>query len=625
MARSGGIVDQSDVSKRSVRGASIEELLDTQRHVLALISRNAPLKESLAAIARFSESWIPGMKGSILRWEPESGRLREGGYGSLPPSFADTVDGLVPGPKAGSCGTCAYVKERVISRDVFDDPLWEDFHGLCREYDIRSAWSSPLLASRDGGLLGVFGMYHPEVRPMTADDEALVDHFARLAAMAIERHRDDAAQEYRATHDVLTGLGNRRLLNEHAPAWLDAARASGSSLSVAFLDLDDFKAINDTFGHVLGDKLLQDVSLRMREYAGDDALIARFGGDEFVIVLRESVDQALERLEQLRRALALNLQLGSIAVQVRYSAGVVDALAEDAGTEFDEIVGQADEMARKAKSDGGDRSAVADVSASRRWRMRNVIARGMVSALQAQDDAIVPYFQPIVSLPDVRVQGFEMLLRLGEPSLADIPISECIAVAEHTGQIHDIGRRMLSRAFQTLSDDDGPFGGLYLNVNVSVRQLMSRQFLDDVKALVAAHPQVVPRICLEVTESQWLDPNGPAGDLLRDLKALGLALALDDFGTGHASLSYLQSLPFDTVKIDRHFVSQVESDARHRSICVALLAMARSCGMTAVAEGVETASQAALLAELGYDRAQGYLWSRPLPMAAAIDWLAEHR
>ena len=111
------------------------------------------------------------------------------------------------------------------------------------------------------------------------------------------------------------------------------------------------------------------------------------------------------------------------------------ALAEDAGTEFDEIVGQADEMARKAKSDGGDRSAVADVSASRRWRMRNVIARGMVSALQAQDDAIVPYFQPIVSLPDVRVQGFEMLLRLGEPSLADIPISECIAVAEHTGQI----------------------------------------------------------------------------------------------------------------------------------------------------------------------------------------------
>jgi cyclic di-GMP phosphodiesterase Gmr len=248
----------------------------------------------------------------------------------------------------------------------------------------------------------------------------------------------------------------------------------------------------------------------------------------------------------------------------------------------------------------------------------------MAAALRSPD-VISPHYQPIGSLPDGSVQGFEVLLRLAEPSLASVSIAECIAVAEHTGLIHELGRRMLEQAFAVLADEASPFPDLYLNVNVSVRQLMSRQFLDDVKALVATYPEVVPRICLEVTESQWLDPNGPAGDLLRDLRSLGLKLALDDFGTGHASLSYLQALPFDTVKIDRHFVSGVESDPRHRSICVALLAMARSCDMTAVAEGVETASQAALLADLGYDRAQGYLWAKPLPLRAAIDWLAAHR
>lgn len=617
-------MDQLVIDRKDGRGASIEQLLDMQRHVLALISRNAPLQESLSAIARFSEAWIPGMKGSILRWDPDSGRLRRGGYGSLPASFAETVDGLVPGPKAGSCGTCAYLNERVISTDVFDDPLWEDFHALCRQYGIRSAWSSPLIASRDGSLLGVFGMYHPAVRPMTTDDEALVDHFAHLASMAIERYRDDAAQQYRATHDVLTGLGNRRLLDEEGPRCLAKARAQGGSLSVAFLDLDNFKAINDTFGHIYGDQLLKSVAVRLREYCGEEALIARFGGDEFVAVFDESVDMVQARLEQLRESLALSINVGSLPVQVRYSAGVVDARSEDAGAEFSEIIAQADEMARRAKTDGGDRTAVADAVTSKRWKLRTGLARGMSFALRAPD-AIVPFFQPIVSLSTGEVQGFEMLLRLRDPALAKVSPGECIEVAEYTGLIHDIGRRMLEEAFALLAQVPGPLAGFYLNVNVSVRQLMNRQFLDDVKGLVEAHPAVVPRICLEVTESQWLDPSGPAGDLLRDLKDLGLKLALDDFGTGHASLSYLQSLPFDTVKIDRHFVNHVETDARRRSICIALLAMARSCGMSAVAEGVETDSQAAVLAEMGYDRAQGYRWSRPMPLSATIDWLAARR
>ena len=184
-----------------------EALLKAQQRVLAHLAGNSSLAESLAEIARFAEACIPGMFSSILYFDNRAGCLRRGGYGKLPDSFAAIVDGLVPGPASGSCGTCAYRADRVISEDVFTDPLWAGFHDLCREYHIRSAWSTPLKSSRDGSLLGVFGMYHPEVRVPSAADLQLVDHFVHLAAIAAERYRDNCDRVYAAEHDLLTDLG----------------------------------------------------------------------------------------------------------------------------------------------------------------------------------------------------------------------------------------------------------------------------------------------------------------------------------------------------------------------------------------------------------------------------------
>ena len=177
------------------------------------------------------------------------------------------------------------------------DLLWADFHALCQQYEIRSAWSSPLIAARDGSLLGVFGMYHADVRPMTQDDEELVNHFADLAAMAIERHNEQALQRYQATHDVLTGLGNRRLLEEEGPRLREAALQDGDHLCAVFIDLDNFKSINDTFGHTLADEVLAKIAARMRQHFGDESLVTRFGGDEFVALCREPQNAVLERIE----------------------------------------------------------------------------------------------------------------------------------------------------------------------------------------------------------------------------------------------------------------------------------------------------------------------------------------
>jgi diguanylate cyclase (GGDEF)-like protein len=601
------------------REIRIAQLLDAQHEVLSLISRNAPLHESLSAIARFSESWIPGMKGSILRYDSPRARLTRGGYGQLPGEFADIVDGLVPGPLAGSCGACAYHKRRIISHDVFTDPLWGDFHELCRRFSIRSAWSSPLIASRDGSLLGVFGMYHSDIRPMSHDDEELVNHFADLAAMAIERFNAESLQRHLATHDVLTGLGNRRLLEEEGPRWQQDAIAQSANLCAVFIDLDNFKSINDTFGHTLADELLAKIAAKIQEHFSESALVTRFGGDEFIVLMRAPQGAAIECLEALRHTLGRSVSMGEIHVEVRFSAGLVDIHNIGASGTFADLVSASDEMARRAKSAGGDRCISADRSAAQAWSRRHQLNHALKRAL-GQPNAIDPHLQPILSLADGTLQGFEMLLRLRDAKIASTPIGECIAVAEQTGLIHDIGNRMLKAAFELLETYPIEFKNLYLNVNISVRQLMSRNFLTTLRDLVDAYPQLTPRICLEVTESHWLDANGAAGDLLREIHALGFKLALDDFGTGHASLSYLQSLPFDSVKMDRHFVEHIETNARDASVCQALLAMAHSCGMTAVAEGVETRAQADRLSQMGYDCAQGYLYSRPMPVQSALAW-----
>ena len=599
------------------RGERLAGLLDAQQRVLSLIARNAPLEDTLNAIAVFAEAWIPGMKGSILCYDAAAGQLRRGGYASLPASFADTVDGLVPGPAMGSCGTCAYRQQRVISEDVFTDPLWDGFHDLCRQYAIRSAWSSPLIASSDQSLLGVFGMYHPEIRRMSADDEALVDHFAHLAALAIERHRDQARQHHLATHDALTGLGNRRLLAESGEARLFESQATGLPLSVVFIDLDNFKSANDTFGHVLGDRVLREVAVQMRDVFGVAAPLVRFGGDEFVVVLQESAASAMNRIEALRATLSRSIRIDALNMDVRFSAGLVEAGKLAPLSAFEDLVLQADEMSRRAKLDGGDRCAVADAATTERWSLRHRIARGLVEALETPG-TIAPHLQPVVTLPRGEVHGYELLLRFGSGPLTGLPVSEVIDVAEQSGLIIELGNRILDFAYSLLADYPTALSGKQLNVNVSVRQLASREFMDRIRSLAHNHPQLTRQVCLEITESHWLDTNGPAAAVLDELKQLGLRLALDDFGTGHASLSYLQALPFDVVKIDRHFVTNVDSDLRNRSICMALLAMARSCSMQVVAEGVETQAEADTLTAIGFDQAQGYLWSRPVPVARAL-------
>ncbi len=611
-----------------------EAMLIGQREVLELIAKGAPLRETLSAIAAFAERHIPGMKASILYYDPAIKKLRRGGYGQLPSSFADIVDGLVPSAKAGSCGTCAWRKERVISEDVFIDPLWDGFHDLCRAYDIRSAWSSPLLSYADDGLLGVFGMYHPKVRVPTVADLQIVDQFTHLATIATQRHRTDETNRYRANYDALTQLRNRYGLMSEVGTVIESHLSTQTPLSLVFIDLDSFKGFNDAFGHLDADQLLRNVCDKIQATLKDAQLLARFGGDEFVTLLPVSTEVAIRQLQVLRQVLAEGVKIAGHQLPVNFSAGVIAVTPEM--RDIETLIFEADEAVRESKHCGGGHTLLVDAERA----LRSIKKRGLPMRIEAALDArnLYPHAQPIVRLSDQKIVGYELLFRLNDAQLASVPVLECIAEAERVGLIHRIGKEMLEAGVQFLARPEQQHSEVYLSINVSVRQLLQPDLADTFIEIVRRAGVDPGRICLEITESAQIDPGSPARNVINQFKSLGFKLAIDDFGTGYASLAHLQSLPFDVLKIDRQFVQQLDTllekgDRSNKSLvnlwfaskekklvskggsmCRALIAMAKACQLTIVAEGIETEAQAKALQRLGCQMGQGYLWAKPFPL-----------
>ena len=595
-----------------------EQLLAAQQQVLEQVARAAPLFDTLTAISRYSEASIPTMMASILVFDDATQSLRKGGYGRLPATFAAAVDGMGPGPATGSCGTAAFRRERVISEDVRIDPLWGAFREFAASYGIQSAWSSPIIGS-DGRLLGVFGMYYGDCRAPTADDLSFVDHFVHLAAVAIERHRVDTDRDHQATHDSLTGLGNRRKL-ERTVARL-AADPATKPLCIAVLDLDHFKMHNENLGHRIADMLLQDVGARIAATAGVDDLPIRFGGDQFVLLTPSSNDSMHGRFSRLITSFEQPFEVDGIRVRLSVSAGIVEWNPHT--TDFETGLYQAEQACIAAKERGRDRWVAFGAEDRQVVVERRRVGRVLADAIAAQK--VLAHLQPIVDLATGAPVGFEMLARLVDPPSGVIMPSVFIPIAEESSLIDALGMSVFRSTCQLLASAGPQFDGLTANVNVSIRQLMRDGFPKAAAAAAAEFGVAPSRLCLEITESQWLDGDGPARSALLELKALGFRLALDDFGTGYASLSLLQSVPFDVVKIDRSFTASLGDNGRGTALCEAALRMAAACGMRVTAEGVETQEQADLLRVMGCQQGQGYLWSRPLPSADAIAWIEKRQ
>ncbi|MDI6101325.1 bifunctional diguanylate cyclase/phosphodiesterase [Actinoplanes sp. NEAU-A12] len=427
---------------------------------------------------------------------------------------------------------------------------------------------------------------------------------------------------HEAYHDPLTQLANRALFREQAAT---ALREAGA-VTVLHLDLDGFKRVNDSLGHLAGDQLLVQIADRLRGCVRDGDLVARFGADEFGVLLIGADEVEDSAAEQVARRILADLDApvlaGTRQIHVRASIGLAGTrslpdTADNAGDRAEQLMRNADLAMHHAKSGGGN------VVAGYHARMRE----GLVERLELESDlrAAVEngdlrlHYQPLVDLASSQVIGFEALVRWPHPTRGMINPLDFIPIAEATGLIVPLGRWVLHEACRQAVEWSTAAGGrpLKMSVNVSVRQFDRADLSEVVAAVLAETGMPADRLCLEMTESVLMTDTDANLEQLVRLKALGLTLAIDDFGTGYSSLAYLRRFPVDTLKIDRSFVERLGVIADDTALTDTIVRLGKSLGMATVAEGIEEFGQLAALREMGCGFAQGYYFSRPVPAAEA--------
>jgi diguanylate cyclase (GGDEF)-like protein len=440
----------------------------------------------------------------------------------------------------------------------------------------------------------------------------LIYGFRRYREISHEvKARISAEQEARnlARHDPLTGLANRRFFGEQLDEYLRGVSPT-RQLAVLMLDLDGFKSVNDMHGHAAGDKALSEFATRVAALLRADSVLARIGGDEFAIIMPRigSLEDPTTLARRIAGAVAEPIVLDSVAAE--FGVGVGIAIAPNDGTEPDDLLRRADRALYRAKGAGRSMVRFFEPEMDAFVERRIQIERELRSAIAT--DTIVPHYQPIVSLDGNRIIGFEALARWEDRTLGNIVPDVFIPIAEETGLINVLGDQLLRRA---CFDAHAWPADFVLAFNISPVQLRNTMLGPRILAILAETGFDPRRLEIEITESALLKNTGVAQAVIEDLRKAGVRIALDDFGTGYATLTQLLSFHLDKIKIDRSFVSRLDTGDDGLVIVRAILGLAKGFGLTTTAEGVEDIAQLACLKANGCTEGQGYLFSKAIAAA----------
>jgi len=475
---------------------------------------------------------------------------------------------------------------------------------------LRAVTKAVIRAGRDAGGIRVAETGSAELVALSREFNSMLD----------VRAGHDAQLLHQATHDPLTGLPNRTLLHERLDEALLGDLHRGN-VAVLFIGLDRLHIVNDGFGHDAADRLLGDVSARLAAALRPADTLARFGGDEFVVVCEEGHgDRAGDLAERLQQCLDQPFRGPSSDIMLRASIGIAGASGR--ATSADQLLREAHSAMREATNSG------------RGWRRFNhelqvratehlAMEHDLWQALERGE--FVVHYQPLLAISTGRIMGTEALVRWQHPQRGLVAPLEFIPIAEATGQITAIGRFVLVEACKQAAAWAAAGYPLRMSVNVAVDELSQEKFPDAVRQVLSETGLAPDALCLEITESSLMRATAPSASALVGLKRLGVKVAIDDFGTGYSSLSYLHDFPVDEIKIDRSFIARLDRDARDKHLVDAIIGMAHALGLTVVAEGVESEQQLQLLAGYGCQLAQGYLFAPPQPPDRLLALFEEQR
>lgn len=497
--------------------------------------------------------------------------------------------------------------------DLQTDPNFPR-HQAALACGLASGFALPvLIRSETAGVLEFFA-----TTPAEPDDVVLrvAGFIGAQLGRVLERQLAEERLRHLALYDDLTGLPNRLLLMDRLGASLRHSVRTGTPVNVLYLDIDDFKIINDSQGHAAGDAVLRALAARLKDAVRSTdtigraapSTVARLGGDEFAIVLEDCADPILvaRRIEQLLRT-PLEISDGQIFLSV--SVGTAPADERDLASGGEDLLAKANVAMHEAKRTGKGHCETFQPQMYARARRQHQLGEDLHRAVTNGDFTIA--YQPVVSFSEQRVVGAEALLRWQHPTLGMIPPDEFISRAEETGLIVPIGKWVLAEACRQAAEWRKTDPDFTVAVNVSGRQLREADFPRVVLETLERTQLPARNLCLEMTESMLMEHDDHAITLLGQLRAQDVHLAIDDFGTGYSSLGALRRLPADQLKIDRSFVRSLPHDDDAGTIAWAVVRLGHTLGMSVLAEGVETDAQAELLLSIGCDYAQGYLYSKP--------------
>jgi diguanylate cyclase (GGDEF)-like protein/PAS domain S-box-containing protein len=584
------------------------ELFDKRNtKILEMIAKGVPAAEIYTEIAFLYEERHEGLRCSML--ELEGSKLLHGGAPSLPKAYCEAVNGLENGPEVGSCGTSTYTGKRVIVENIETDPKWANLKDIALPFGMRSCWSEPIKSS-SGEVLGAFGMYYDYPALPNEEESNDLTSAAQLAGIIMERERNQKNIRDLAYKDKLTNLSSRTHFYLNIEELVKNSARDKQKFGLLYIDLDNFKNVNDSLGHDVGDLLLKKVAQRLKKACREIDYIARLSGDEFCIAVNNVVDDYAAANVAQRCLDLISKPLELVGRKFTPSCSIGVAHFPDDGADLQTIIKAADTALYAAKDLGKNRYSFYNKALTEKAEYRFKIEQYLREAIEKQQLSLV--YQPKIDMKTGSIVGVEALSRWNHPILGQVSPVVFISMAEQIGMIKPLTEWVLKTACkQSVVWSNAGYSSMLMAINISPIHFLDSELVSLIKQVILETGIKPSELELEVTEGvvQTTQDNLT---VFEHLKELGILLAIDDFGVGYSSFASLKHLNVDYLKIDKYFIDDILVDNKTKHLVGSMIEMGQNLGHKIVAEGIEKVEQLTLLKELGCDNAQGYLFSKPV-------------
>jgi len=610
-----------------MKNEQLEVLLAHQTELIGKIALETDLNTCLEEIASHIEKILSAANAHASILVLDGDQLLHGAAPSLPKTFCEKINGLQIGCSAGSCGTAAFTGQQVIVSDIEHDSLWEDFAHLALQHNLKSCWSTPV-TSPNGNVLGTLAIYHSKVHTPEPYHLELIQYFAHLTGIAIQKWQSQKQIEQLAFYDALTNLPNRRLLMDRTQRVIQRIKRDHQYGALIYIDLNGFKRINDSLGHYVGDELLIAVSHRLQDSIREIDTIARIGGDEFVVLiegLKDSEDniksEAINLSNRILNGLEHHFELSGGRYKISASIGV--ALIDQSDNDAIEILKHADAAMYEAKKDPHLDICFHNATLQRSIDLRLRIESEINTALDHRD--FNAFYQPQLDLNGHLISA-EALIRWLHPDKGLVFPSDFISIAERMGVIHRMQKIVLTQACKTLQileKKKSLSDSFRISINICPSQLKSNSLPDTLMETLNLHKISPNRLMLEITEGMLIEDLERTIHILNRLRKLGFKISIDDFGTGYSSLAYLNKLPVNEIKIDKSFIETLTHEPSTQGVIDTVVSLSKHLNFDVIAEGIEEVSQLNIIKAKNVKGVQGYLFAKPMNQEDFIDWVDE--